>query len=314
MFRALLVPLDGSPSAEQALPLAMLLARRTGAGLTLIHAHSPFEYFRGPSTRAAEIENKARAEKQAYLDAIAERIAQHCQIGATTRLVMGHPADVIHDQVGHDNTDLVVMTTHGRGPLSRFWLGSVADDLMRRLPVPMLILRPHETSPDWKETPALRRLLVPLDGSANSERALPMAANLGQLFDAQVQLVRVVDPLLQMGGEMQGHRTMLFSRELFTDVADIRAQQLAAAESYLADVLQRLRTTGVKAEGCVAQHPQPATAILETAQNHSVDLIVLATHGEGGLARAMFGSVADKVVRGASVPVLVVRPSPESTK
>src|SRR6202041_168770 len=113
-----------------------------------------------------------------------------------SRLVAeGEVRDVICAQAEAVGADLVVMTTHGRGPLGRFWLGSVADELVRESPVPVLLIRPTEDIVDLTQEPSLKHIMIPLDGTELSEQMLPNAISLGRFLDADFTLVRVVRPL-----------------------------------------------------------------------------------------------------------------------
>lgn len=309
MYRSLLVPLDGSSFCEQALPLAMSIARRAGAAIEVVHVHSPFEYYSSDSDIVSDLDQQARKDKIAYLDGIVNRLTATGKVAATSTLLVGAAADALHDHAVAKQIDLAVMTTHGRGPLSRFWLGSVADDLMRRLPVPILLVRPQETAPDANQEPVSRNILVPLDGSELSEQILEPAVELAVLMQAEITLLRVVDPVLEVGDESSGQGKIQFDRSLHAQVAGIRDRHQAEATRYLEEVANRLRSRLPRVQVRVVPASKPAAAILSDARDHGVDLIALATQGRGGLARLFLGSVADKVVRGATTPVLVYRPN-----
>src|SRR5438067_676921 len=103
-----------------------------------------------------------------------------------------------------DGADLVVMTTHGRGPLGRLWLGSVADALVRDLAMPLLLVRPQETAPDFKREPLLKHLLLPLDGSPLAEQMLEPAVALGTLMEADYTLLRVIKPVVPIDDRLEG--------------------------------------------------------------------------------------------------------------
>src|SRR6516165_5033034 len=150
MYRTILVPLDGSAFAEHALPLAVSIARRAGATLRLVRVHVPAATLYRNSDLDANLDLDAlvRDEERPYLDHVSGRIAQVCGLRPDVALLDGRVADVLYEQGVSAGVDLVVMATHGRGPLSRLWLGSVADELVRRLPTPLLLVRPGETAPD----------------------------------------------------------------------------------------------------------------------------------------------------------------------
>jgi nucleotide-binding universal stress UspA family protein len=308
MYRSLLVPLDGTPFGEQALPLALSIARRAGASLEIVHVHTPFEYYRVPSAVAPQMDEQARKDKRAYLDGIVSRLGAEGKAKAISTLLIGHAADAIHDHAVSKGADLVVLTTQGRGPVSRFWMGSVADNLMRRLPMPVLLVRPQETESDQNQEPVLQRILIPLDGSDLAEQILEPAVALGTLMQAEFTLLGVVDPILEFDEDIRGRRSIAFSPSLLAEVKAARERHEAEARSYLNQVANRLRSESHRVQVRIAQNLKPAAAILNDASDQSIDLVALATQGRGGLARMFLGSVADKVVRGATTPVLVYRP------
>ena len=160
----------------------------------------------------------------------------------------------------------------------------------------------HHAQPlDLAHEPAIEHMLVPLDGSALAERVLEHATTLGRATQARYTLLQVITP------EFIGYGTELYAMSMenrFIEELQTRAQ------AYLERVALPLRADGLKVETATAVD-LAGTGILNYAQEHAVDLIALATHARTGLARLMLGGVADKVIRGATVPVLLYRP-PES--
>jgi CBS domain-containing protein len=140
---------------------------------------------------------------------------------------------------------------------------------------------------------------------------LTPAVALAALMQASIDLLRVVDPPLNLNPVGEGHGTVLFSHTLYEEEAALRQRAQAEAERYLKEVAQRLRAQDLRVETRVAADLSPAAAILGDAADHGIDVIAMAPHGRGALARLFIGSVADKVVRAATVPVLVIR-SPDS--
>ncbi len=307
MYRSILVPLDGSPLSERALPHAQELSCRAGEALRLAHVHIPSPapvYLAELPLADTQPGERACEAERAYLDALAERLRAGSTISVDTVLLEGAITDTVADliaaQVREQPADLVAMTTHGRGGLARFWLGSVADELVRRLPVPLLLLRPDAHAPSAATAHTPRRILIPLDGSANAESVLPHALALGRAMQAEYRLVRVVEPVM-------------VARPLPTNPA-VRAlddqlidQLRVEAQTYLEQLAERLAAQGLTAQIEVIVAPQAALAILEAAQQGGTDVIAMATHGRRGLARVLLGSVADKVLRGAIAPVLLYR-------
>jgi nucleotide-binding universal stress UspA family protein len=293
MFRTILVPLDGTPFAEQALPWALCLARPGGATLDLVRGHVLYALTQ-PAAAWAPFDPVAEAdckqEERAYLDTVARRLTGAAPVSVRRTLMDGLETDGVLKRVEDGRADLVVMATHGRGPLGRFFLGSVADVLVRETSVPVLLVRPRGPAPDLLPGPVAANVLVPLDGSRLAEQALGPAADLARLLLVPCTLLRVLEPI--------GVTTGPASPEVRT----------AAALAYLEKVADRLRGQGMPVQTRVAVAAHPARAILSEAQAQEGTVIALATHGRGGLTRVMLGSVADKVLRAAAGPVLVYRP------
>lgn len=324
--RSILVPLDGSQFGEHALPYALGLARRAQAKLELAHARDPVSLWDVPAGSTPEEEDRVATERaHAYLADVARRVkAASPSIVVTTTLIHGEAADAMHkypeverpenvfltttllhgsvadslcEYTTETKPDLVVLTTHGRGPLSRFWLGSIATDLVQRAPAPVLLVRPKETAPDLAADLAPRRILIPLDGSPFGEQIIPLAVAVGEMSGAEYRLLRVVPSVITSGGGGLGGRTV--------------ANQLRAeASGYLVRLTYRVPALRAAATHVAVDWP-PAVAILADAEANGIDLIAMETRGRSGLAKLLLGSVADKVVRGANIPVLLRRPSGE---
>jgi nucleotide-binding universal stress UspA family protein len=304
MFRTILVPLDGSVFGEHALPLAASVARRAGAVVRVVHAHAPADPKHPDWYMPADQRSDPEALKHQrdYLERAVQSL-RAAGVHASAALLEGSPAAALCEYVTAATVDLVVMTTHGRGPLSRFWLGSVADTLVRRLTAPLLLVRPKEGPADFATEVTFRRVLIPLDGSRHAEAILDPALALGQATDAAYTLIRVVEPIPVLGYDVFGYATA------GTDVAVVdRVREQAA--TYLKGVAVRLQNRGLTVRTQVPVNLSTAGAILTEAEARGHDLIALETHGRGGPARLLLGSVADKVIRGADRPILVHR-SPE---
>jgi nucleotide-binding universal stress UspA family protein len=198
--RSILVPLDGSPFAEQALPWAAAIARKARAGLRLALVHqAPFPPPLDKSSVGlyTKIELALRKSERQYLRRVAARIKEAGAIQLATAMPSGSPAAALADYARDVGVDLVVMTTHGRGGLQRAWLGSVADQLVRSLNVPILLIRPKEDQPATA-VPRLEEVMVPLDGSRRAEAALPPALGVARLFGARLALLQVVGPVMRL--------------------------------------------------------------------------------------------------------------------
>ena len=301
MFRSLLVPLDGSTFGEHALPLALSIARRAGATLRLAHVHVPYAlmYIDSMALSALEVDIRAEEQSRAYLDSLIKRLKSVSAVPITATLLGGiQEAEVLTTYAASTGVDLIVMTTHGRGPISRLLLGSVADRLVHQVPVPVLMVRPQETAADLAVEPVLQHILVPLDGSPSAEQVLEPAVELGSLMQADYTLLHVYGPLVYTHLDPMSY-ALVGGFEPPLD--ELRA----GAEAYLRQVAERLRNQGLSVQTHAVVGWHTAAAILDEGTIRPVDLIAMTTHSYHGLTRLLSGSVADKVLRRANVAVLV---------
>ncbi|MEZ4588979.1 MAG: universal stress protein [Gemmatimonadales bacterium] len=296
MIRSILVPLDGSKFAEAALPLATALADRTKAKLRLLTVHEPRpDLPAGLDAPAVEGENvELRSAAQAYLSETADRLGQPGGAPPRAELIDGAPGPGLVEAVGRFRPDLVVMATHGRGPMSRFWLGSVADHFIRHGTTPVLLVRPGKAEPPS----AVRKVLAAVDLSDESARILDAAGALARAFEAELVLYHVVEPLV---GMVDG--ALPFPMPVAPGSLD-RAKD--EANRRMAELGRLAAERGLTAEVRVVTGVGAAASILEEARE-GYDLIAMTTHGAGGVRRLLLGSVADKVIRASELPVLVFR-------
>ncbi|HSH76180.1 MAG TPA: universal stress protein [Longimicrobiales bacterium] len=296
MFKAILVPLDGSASAEEALRPAATIARKAGAPIHLVNA--------AVLRAGGDFDIEVGELDPRYLEEVAERLRRSGVATVSCEVVSsGDVASALEEHRIEVGADLTVMATHGRGGVARTWLGSIADRFVRTTETPVLLLRAgasESTDEDLATDVLFNRVLVPLDGSSLSAAALAPATELGGGGDSVYILLRIIDPPHALG-----------SPWLPNAVATTEAQLRKAreeAEAELRSVTESFGAQGYNVEP-VAEFATPvAQGILEIAESHHADVIAIATHGRGGLSRAVLGSVTDKVVRGADHPVLVVRP------
>lgn len=312
MYRSLLVPLDGSSLSEHALPFASAIARRSGAQLRLAHVHVPYTanpiFVEGMPVVDEALHSLRREHERAYLERLSARLVVEASIATTASILeplgAGTHAESIADTISRHATaigaDLIVVTTHGRGGMARFWLGSVTDALIHVSTVPLLLIPSPDGAPDFRHLTPFRQILIPLDGAVLAEHILEHALALGAVMQATYTLLRVVKPI-----------TLLHPAPFTTPTdldLDATMQHQTEAQRYLQTIATRLQpdVLDVRTQVVVAQ--QPAAAILEQIREHQIDLVAIATHGQSGLARLLLGSVADKVIRGTEIPVLLYRP------
>lgn len=297
MYKQIVVPLDGSAFAESALPLALALSAKTNAAVQLITVVEPI-----PAFAYEEWESAAKEWSEEYLAAVADRISEAAGGKVTTALHSGHVVDTLIDAAEAVATDLVVMATHGRGTLSRAWLGSVADGVMRRAEIPVLFVRPEEGErPPPEPRKSFETILVPLDGTELSESALAHATELGELFGSAYHLTRIVSYPIDIASPYLPHTVQMNQTVL--------AEAKADAAEYLEERADLMRKRGLRVTTSVIVDAQAGQGILSEAEAVGCDLIAMATHGRKGVGRLVLGSAADKVLRGTQVPLLLYRPA-----
>ncbi|MEP6573920.1 MAG: universal stress protein [Gemmatimonadota bacterium] len=301
-FRAILVPLDGSTLAEQALPLACQFAERTGGKIRLVLVHEmsapPVNF--SSSGEFTSLELATRKFERGYLREIKARLrASGTRVSSAVTLT-GAVGPAIAQYASEMAVELVVMATHGRGGVRRVWMGSVADDLISHLECSLLLLRPGEDGSVQPYTFTGGEILVPLDGSPLAEQALPSAGALARAWDAPLSLLQVVRPVM-----MTDEYALPFPARYDDEVTEVCRLE---AQRYLDLQVASLEAQKLRAHGHAILSWNVVTALLDRATPERVSFIVIATHGRTGLERLALGSVADKLVRGAEVPVLVFRP------
>ncbi|HET9426674.1 MAG TPA: universal stress protein [Gemmatimonadaceae bacterium] len=298
MFNRLLVPLDGSELAEEAIGRAVAIARASNAKVEFLMAHQPFLVVGEDPGLAA----KRMAQEDAYLRGIADEVFSGAGIAATHSVVPGDPVDVICRRARDCAIDLIVMTSHGRGGWSRAWIGSVADGVARHSTAPVLMLRATHAAQDRRRArQVFHRILAPLDGlTAAMEIAGPLAS-LARCSSASVSLLQVVEPVRLVGMEMAlplTYAAAMIDNESTEALVKGAGRDLATA----AEILKRQGIGTV--DRTVVVSTAVASAIADFARSNAVDAIAMTTHGRG-LSRLLIGSVADKVRRAVDVPVLL---------
>ena len=302
-IRSVLVPLDGSPFAEQALPWAAAIAAAARAKLRLALVHqspSPPPLDEATGRLYTRIELSLIKVQREYLAKVADRVRREHGVQVAKATLQGTPASALARYIREMDPEIVIMTTHGAGGIRRAWLGSVADQLVRTLETPMLIIRPREADQAPVGIAELQEILVALDGSRRAEAALPPSATLALLLKAKLALVRVVQPVVPYTDPVRPF-PVGFDEEL-------TRLSRAEAQDYLDDVSERLNAAGTPASGAAVVGGSVFEAIQDAARAPGTGMIALATRGRGGVSRLVLGSVADKLVRGGELPVLVTRP------
>lgn len=311
MYERILVPLDGSDLALQALPYARTVSGATGAEVELIRVIEPIEA-QAPSrlgeyatlsasgrpgwpTRdeLARLQDHRRDEAMEALEATAESLGGAGRVRSI--VPEGDPAVAIIEEADRLPGTLIAMATHGRSGLGRWLLGSVTDEVVRHAKDPTLVVRARE---DARLTPPpLREVLLPLDGSNIAEAAVPHAVEMAKSLGVGITLLRATSPPIYHDASTD------YGPHFYSDLV---TQAQTDARSYVEGIAQRIREQGVQDVKSHVMVGNAGSLILDEADEA---LVVMATHGRSGVGRWVLGSVTDRVVRHSSGPVLVVRSS-----
>lgn len=340
MQRQIVVPLDGSRPAEKALPHAVALARATDSGLTLLQVVS-IPQPENPLAWGVRVVSTVSALREEMLESAHEYLRDvTLRLGSEgmpvhVEVLEGDAAEaIIVYAEQHPEVVMIVMATRGRSGLTRWVLGSVAEKVLQASPVPLALIRPQVGSGSQAEVdasafgrrglpsiPTYRTILVPLDVSVLAEEALPQATVLAAATGATLLLVSVmplpdrihlpIPPRVTRDEDANNAEagTLLPPRQSVAKVLkDLYEREKQALTHYLASVARRVEgagTAGIEVRTRVLEG-DAAKEILRASGEGGADLIVMSTHGRGGLSRLWLGSVAMKVVREAALPVLLV--------
>jgi nucleotide-binding universal stress UspA family protein len=297
MPERILVPLDQFMLAEFAVPIAMGLTDDDGK-IDLVSVVEP-----APVMAYSEYDRIAREASEKYLGEVAKQLADS-GVETSTTVLSGPPASTLLDQIKESHPDVVVMATHGRGPFTRVWLGSVADRVVRRSPRPVILVKPHEDEEVRFEAVAKPEVVaVALDGSELAEHTIDAIGELEFPDTTRYHLVRVITYPHSVASPYLPH-AVIGNRE-FVD------QEREEAEAYMERTASRLREEGRNVTWKVTLAEFTGPAIVEEADSEGADMIAVATHGHSGVMRLALGSVADKVIRLSDVPVFVAGPKLE---
>ena len=275
-----LIPLDGSTLAEQAIPVARTLAGSEGT-ITFMHVVPEPEPLRGLlGSMLATSDDVLRTEREAATTLLEETAARWKDVlghDPSIFIAPGDPAEVILSAANEVGATMIAIASHGQGMLGRLAFGSVADRIARSSDIPVLIVHPADGPDEAPKAAPIARILVPLDGSDISAEALPVASSLAESLGATIHLVQAVNPsaLLLPSPVGAAH----FPAELYQDVATeletVASDTLKAAESNIA-------RGGVTVSHAVVEGPTVAAIESEVRDG---DLIVMTSHGRGGFQR-----------------------------
>lgn len=295
MFERILVPLDGSVLAEESLPYAQELAGRLKSEVTLMYvtesSQDPLQHMH--ELYLDRMVEATRRGAERYLKNVRRKIK------VVPEILTGDPSGKIVEYADEKDISLIVISTHGRSGIKRWALGSVADKVVRATTRPVALIRAGGARAEVRDKGILYRALVPLDGSKLGEAALAFVEEIAYKLQAEVVLFQVLTterPVITV----EGYGYMVYpEKQMEVDKK--------YAEDYLAAVADRLKRRGVIARSEV-RLGNAAEEIIKFAGEVQADFVAMSTRGRSGVARWVFGSVADRVMHEGSTPILLVRP------
>ena len=313
MYTKVVVPLDGSELSERSLPYARLVAGALSIPIDVVQAFDalpPALHDHLALAATQRMLDQIRSRTDSYLSYVRTSLREAGYVATATTLP-GAPAQAIADWVAEDPDALVVMSTHGRGGIARWALGSVADKVLHLIPNPMLLVRSagSEPSNDWEP----RAILIPLDGSALSELSLEHAAALANALKTRIVLLRVSpDAALYRDYLGPAQAEAAASDDADWDPLEELIQADAEAASSSLDRAAKRLAGEFGFGGTVVQRTVESRNVAEAITDAAASersIVVMTTHGHSGINRLVLGSVTDRVVRHSDAPVLVVRQS-----
>jgi nucleotide-binding universal stress UspA family protein len=283
-----LIPLDGTSLSESAFELLPLLKAMGFDSVRLVSVwESAWEESESKREGFGEATEKGQAYLEAYLQQKSETV-RATGLEAEPMVRLGRAAEELIEAAR--DVDLVLIATHGRSGIARWWLGSVADKVVREVECPVLLIGPNVSQ---AAAPSLlQRILLPLDGSPEAEEAVPVAAWIAGLSASELDVVRC----MSLTPVAYDPSMSIYSAELIDSMEEAVREYLAKIETALAG--KKVKTTMLVGGA--------GELLVEHLQEHPAGLVVMTSHGRSGVRRLALGSVTDRLLHGPA-PVLVVR-------
>jgi nucleotide-binding universal stress UspA family protein len=299
VFKSIMAPYEGTALAREGLLRALRIATRSKAHLHIVHVEQSRAQLGADDSVVDTPETVSRSLEAIFPDlyAIAAECRAHSSIDVTASVERGPVADALRGYARRNDAGLIVMSSHGRGGVARTWHGSVADRLIRETRLPVLVVKPPSVATAASGKGDYLRILVALDGSQLAEQSVTPAVQLATAEGATITLLSVVSEREHANGSV---RQSARGRAATPDVDEV--------ERYLARIAARPMYRAVCFETKVVVAPDIPEAIIAVAASGEFDVIAIATHGRGGIARLVYGSVADRVLRVSVISTLVIHP------
>ena len=306
MYKVIMVPTDGSGFDREAIRVALRIAERSEAKIRLVRVLATGSLFSMAAAAegtavAAEVVRAERDRALTELYALAAECRASTSADITVDLHAGPVADVLENYARRREVDLIVISTHGRSGISRLSQGSVTDWLIRHTSIPVLVVKPVSSYLNPQVAKPFKHVVVPLDGSTLAEQVLPRVLTLATLEEAEITLLHV-------------RTSRPDSQDKIADPDITWWDKDTAAQEYLFRIGKKLSRNGVHVRTAIVASENVPDAIGEFAAREKADLVAIATHGRGGVARMIRGSVADAVMLSGTTSMLVFRPEKVADK
>ena len=301
MYTTIVVPTDCSGFDREAIRVALRLGERSGARVHLVRVQTSTA-FAGMAAASDAPALSAEAVEQEYHQELTElyALAAECRTTTTAEVTVALERGPIYEALAgyakRHNADLIVISTHGRRGFARLSLGSVTDALIRLTTIPVLVVKPPRSYLNPQVTNTIRRIVVPLDGSALAEQILPTVTRLAKLEGAELILLYVLQPHSYSQRRVQHASLPWWEKDI------------EAARAYLLPIADKVRRNGAVVSSDIVIGENVPEKIGEFARGEKADLIAIATHGRGGISRVLRGSVADALTTSARTSLLVFHP------
>lgn len=303
MFLKILVPLDGSDTAECVLPHVKLLASTAkDVTIDLIYVVAPLDAPMIDAKYKKKIETESKQAAADYL----KRLINKSGLKEKARAVVvpGKVAETISDYADRNKQDLIVMATHGRSGVSRWFYGSVADKVVHEARTPVWLVKAECSDKTAYALNRKLRILVPLDGSTVAESVLKQLKEINKQLPANKQDI-ILARVCEIFSTPVGYPPPLsMSWEEYLAYEKKRCRSICL--DYLSGIQTKLAKAGIKTRIEIPEG-NPAEVLIDYINNNSIDLVIISTHGRTGFSRWAFGSIAEKVLKGSNSPVLLIR-------
>ena len=301
MYKVIMAPTEGSASERAAISVAVKLAQRFDADLRLVRVETtPLVIETVPRPPVLRITDQTLLDERLARLRKLEALGTECRaLGAIrvgTVLEKGPVAPTLRDYARKFDVDLIVMSSHARSGVKRMALGSVTDYLIRHTNIPMLVVKPPVSFIGATPEESFSEILVPLDGSVLAEQILSEVAALASQLNSTVRLLHVITPVTYSQKEIMQPGLPWWDTDIDT------------ANAYLDRCARYLTEEGLTASKEVVLSKNIATAILDCSARTGAGLIAIATRGNGGMSRFLFGTVADEITRNSPTSLLVFHP------